>query len=271
MVWSCSMFLNELDVLEIRLAELADVVDVFVLVEATSTHMGDPRTLVFPKYEDTRFLPWKDQIRYLAIDFPEGMGNWQRENYQRTQAGLAMEDLQQDDLVIISDLDEILSAETVRRILAGEFPIPCNLSFPIHPYRLDWKWDILEDGFNRCTLIHGSDLEKVENGFAGIHEAMVNNNMIGRPGRIGLVGDYGWHFTYIGNEHRIVDKAESIADDWVKGVATLDKAKLAIETGVDVFGRKDRPSSRVPLSELPQYVQDNQEKFAHILGGLDAG
>lgn len=265
--WSCSMFYNEVDVLEIRLAELDPVVDIFVLVEATSTHMGRPRELIFPQYERTRFAAWRDKIRYIPIDFPPGMGDWERENYQREQAGLGLIGLEPDDLVIISDLDEILSAETVRKALSGEIPVPCNISFPIHPYRLDWKWEALQDGFNRCTLIYGSALTEIPGvGFSGVHGQMGYHNTIRRPGRVGLVGEYGWHFTYIGDEQRIVDKAESIADEWVKGVATQERARRSIETGEDVFGRADRPARRVPIETLPVYVQENRSRFSHILG-----
>lgn len=261
------MFYNEVDVLEIRLAELASVVDVFVIVEATSTHMGAPRELVYPQYEPTRFFPWRDQIRYIPITFPEGMGDWERENYQREQAGLGLKGLQPDDLVIISDLDEIVSAETVQKALDGDIPVPCNICFPIHPYRLDWQWDVVEDGQTRCTLVHGRELTEVPGvGFAGSHDLMRSHNMIGRQGRVGLVGDFGWHFTYVGDEERIVDKSLSIADEWVKGLATPAAAARAIETGADVYGRADRPSHRVSLKQLPVYVQENRQRFSHILG-----
>lgn len=265
--WSCSMFYNEVDILEIRLAELDPVVDVFVLVEATSTHMGEPRELVFPRYQNTRFFPWKDKIRYFAVDLPAEMTNWGRENFQRTQAGLGLQGLEPDDLVIISDLDEIISAETVRLALAGEIPIPCNISFPIHPYRLDWRWDVVLDGHCRCTLIHGKDLQEVPGGYSGIHEAMFMHNIIERPGRVGLVGEYGWHFTYVGDPERIIDKANSIADEWVKDVVTVEGAEEAIAMGTDVFGRENRPSHRVEIEELPVYVQENQKRFSHILIG----
>ena len=46
-VYDGFMFFNELDLLEIRLRELYDVVDTFVVVEATVTFSGHPRELVF--------------------------------------------------------------------------------------------------------------------------------------------------------------------------------------------------------------------------------
>ena len=47
MVYDCFSFFNELDLLEIRLNVLKDVVDKFVLVEATRTHTGRPKPLYY--------------------------------------------------------------------------------------------------------------------------------------------------------------------------------------------------------------------------------
>ena len=51
-VYDCFTFFNELDLLEIRLNELNDVVDYFVLVEATTTYSGKPKELYFQKNKD---------------------------------------------------------------------------------------------------------------------------------------------------------------------------------------------------------------------------
>lgn len=161
-VWSCSPFLNELDVLEIRLAELDPVVDIFVLVEATMTHSGIPRDLVFPDHYRDRFSEWAHKIRYLVAGFSGAEANWARERSQREQLGRGLVGLRPDDLVIVSDVDEVVSADTVRAALDGDLPLPCSLSFPIHPYRLDWRWDTLEDGFARCTMLHGRYLGRAD-------------------------------------------------------------------------------------------------------------
>ena len=46
-VYDCFPFFNELDVLEIRLKELWDVVDVFVLAESNLSHSGKPKEYIF--------------------------------------------------------------------------------------------------------------------------------------------------------------------------------------------------------------------------------
>jgi beta-1,4-mannosyl-glycoprotein beta-1,4-N-acetylglucosaminyltransferase len=43
MIFDCFLFFNEFDMLRLRLKELEDVVDVFVLVESRHTVNGTPR------------------------------------------------------------------------------------------------------------------------------------------------------------------------------------------------------------------------------------
>ena len=283
MIWSLSPFLNEIDVLEIRLAELDSVVDVFVIAEATRTHTNVPRDLVFPQHKH-RFSRWLHKIRYLKVSFPQLGGHWERENYQREVLGRGLEGLRPDDIVIVADVDEILSASTVRGIVEGKFRLPCTFSFPIHPYRLDWKWDSLDEGCERCTVIRGRDLERVPNGmFRGVQAAIrlsfccfEDPSYEGpQPTRFCLdhthyLGEYGWHFTYQGDPEQIIAKTNSIADEWVKEQASEDDALEAISNGRDLFGRSDKTARRIGLEQLPVYVQENQERFSRLLGEREA-
>lgn len=268
--WSLSPFLNEVDVLEIKLAEQDSVVDIFVISEATQTHTGKRRELVFPQHAE-RFAPWMHKIRYVEVDFAKGMRPWARENYQRDALGRRLEGLAPDDLVIVCDVDEILRAEVIQEFRDGKHPVPTTLSFPIHPYRLDWKWDALEDEFSRTVVIPGSQLALRKDGsYRGVQRSVVPTLAQYRtqmPEYHHLVGEFGWHFTYQGSPANIVKKSYSIADEWVKGLATVESAHRAIQTGTDVYGRRDRTSSRVPLTDLPLYVQENRERFAHMIGG----
>ena len=67
MVYDCFTFFNELDLLEIRLNTLKDVVDKFVIAEATRTHTGRPKELVFEKNRE-RFASFSDKIEYIIVD-----------------------------------------------------------------------------------------------------------------------------------------------------------------------------------------------------------
>ena len=67
MVYDCFSFFNELDLLEIRLNVLKDVVDKFVLVEATRTHTGAEKSLYF-KENEARFSAFRDRIVHIVVD-----------------------------------------------------------------------------------------------------------------------------------------------------------------------------------------------------------
>lgn len=110
-VYDCFTFFNELDLLEIRLNELDPVVDRFVLVEATVTQRGQPKSLFFRENRErfTKFLP---KIEHVVVeDMPAGpqtkSNNWKRENFQRRAIMRGLASAQADDFVLISDLDEI--------------------------------------------------------------------------------------------------------------------------------------------------------------------
>ena len=77
------MLNQELDILEVRLSELFDTVDVFVVIEASVTHQGKPKPLYY-RDNAQRFARFAKKIRAIAVnDLPTGDDNWAREQYQR--------------------------------------------------------------------------------------------------------------------------------------------------------------------------------------------
>ena len=113
----CFTFYNELDMLEFRLTELYDVVDKFVLVEANKTQNGADKGYFF---EDNkwRYEKWIDKIIHVKIIFPEHLDTWGREKYQRNSSmpSLYSLNLSPDDIIVISDLDEIPDFSTLSYI-----------------------------------------------------------------------------------------------------------------------------------------------------------
>ena len=64
-LYDCFLFFNEYDILELRLKELYDTVDYFVIVEGTHTHIGNPKESNFEKYK-ARYEPYMEKIRYFC-------------------------------------------------------------------------------------------------------------------------------------------------------------------------------------------------------------
>lgn len=115
MIYDCFLYNGEADILELRLHELADVVDRFIIVESCETFTGLEQPL------DTSVAmagPWLDDFpRYVQVAgrCPRHFNAWQREAHQRNAIGDALRALnaQPDDLILVSDVDEIPRAECV--------------------------------------------------------------------------------------------------------------------------------------------------------------
>ena len=63
MIYDCFTFYDEFDILEIRLHELKDVVDKFVLVEGSITFQHKPKPYYFAE-NSQRFAEFGDQFMY---------------------------------------------------------------------------------------------------------------------------------------------------------------------------------------------------------------
>ena len=122
-IFDCFMYFDEEIVLEVRLNTLDKFVDYFVIVESKFTHKGDPRDL---KFNHKKFEKFKDKIIYLIYDeLPkevEPINNqdnqnevsrkslWNaiyRENGQRNHIEKGLIDAKENDIILISDVDEI--------------------------------------------------------------------------------------------------------------------------------------------------------------------
>jgi hypothetical protein len=107
----------ELDLLEIRLEYLDPIVDHFVLVEARFTQLGNKKELYFEKNKQ-RFSKYLHKIVHVIVDSPISTmyGSWDNEHYQRNniRVGLDRLDLNRNDIVMISDLDEIPNHEAIK-------------------------------------------------------------------------------------------------------------------------------------------------------------
>jgi beta-1,4-mannosyl-glycoprotein beta-1,4-N-acetylglucosaminyltransferase len=119
-VYDCFMFFNELDILELRLNLLDCVVDRFVLVESDVTTHGEPKDLFFAKCKD-RFAKFADKIIHVVYSpqIKDMAGKWKSakfffENKQRDAIMLALGECRPEDVVLISDVDEIPDPQKIQ-------------------------------------------------------------------------------------------------------------------------------------------------------------
>ena len=277
--WSLCPFFNELDLLEIRLAELDDVVDIHVIAEATVTYSGRRKPLYFRENED-RFAPWKDKIRYIVVDdmpagnrtvaprqllrAASGDHHWRRENHQRDALNRGIEGMAGEDKVLLSDLDEILYPEVIREVSVGNGPILDQFgrrarlrpTVSLHLYWLNWRWSKPHETPIAC-FVDGATLMTY-----GAQKVRMLPGTPYRPEQIS-----GWHFSYMGGAEAIQHKLTMAAHQEVNK-PSYNRMKWIIEcqrTGKDLFRRHGSMTS-IPTDELPRYVGANIDRFDHLIG-----
>lgn len=112
-VYDCFTFCEEFNLLDLRMAELKDVVDVHILVEAAVTHRGSPKPLNF---YDKRF-EYLDRVLPTFLDSLQGSTPTERAECQRNAILTALREAgaKSNDLILISDVDEIPDSSVIAR------------------------------------------------------------------------------------------------------------------------------------------------------------
>lgn len=190
----CFTFYNEFDVLEIRLKELYDKVDHFVLVDANRTHSNKPKDFLFNK-EDSRWQPYLDKIVAVRLDATPNEDRWAIENQQRNAiiSGLVSLPLEWNDFVMVSDVDEIPDMGT---------------------------WNGEEGSFTQRHSYYSFDWvdPRPWNGTVGVYWArflspygrMVPQDLRNFRDLLKPCG-MGWHFGWLGNEANAKNKVQNFA------------------------------------------------------------
>ncbi|KAF9308488.1 hypothetical protein BG003_011039 [Podila horticola] len=115
-VYDALIFSVELDMLEIRMRELWDVVDHFIIMEASVTFTGLPKELTFAKNRE-RFAFAESKIIYRNFPVPvvDGESSWDREGRMRNGMSELFYEigLKEGDIFTSNDLDEVIYAHTI--------------------------------------------------------------------------------------------------------------------------------------------------------------
>jgi beta-1,4-mannosyl-glycoprotein beta-1,4-N-acetylglucosaminyltransferase len=265
-IYDCFTFFNELDVLEIRLNELYDVVDKFILVEANLTHSGKPKPMYF-KENEARYSKFLDKIIYIRVDFPTDgdKSPWFREGYQRDMIARGLEQVspKDDDIIIVSDSDEIASGKAVEKYIALNTLKPAIIQQTMYHYFLNCQANKPWQG----TRILRYELVKR----VGTHVARILTDSSADAPEFKADGmirieNGGWHFTYLvgNNPEALAVKIQSFAHTEFDKPEYTNNEHLSkcINEGKDPYNRASETLSFVNIDDTyPKYVVDNKDKF----------
>jgi len=284
-LYDCFVFHNEFDLLELRLREMGDHVDHFVLVEANQTQRGGPKPYYFAENRE-RFAPWADRIIDLQVAFPEELPpalgvyktrrkkDWERENYQRNCIARALEACEDDDLILLSDVDEIVRSSVLEKVLREKLYKGRLLVFEqsLHKHHLNRivpgkTWLLGSRMIEKKYLTSPQQLRRtkarmtkksyVPDFLAQPLLRIRNNNLTGISRPVRIIPDAGWHFSSMGGLEAFKTKLASVVHG--QTVDTSDIRRL--------YERELVGTELIPRSGLPDAVQSG--RFDHMieLGG----
>lgn len=270
-VWSITPLLNELDLLEVRLRELEGLVDVHVISESPRTYAGTEKPLHFAEHR-ARFDRWLDTIRYVVTTRLEAATfqhfgdqvRWQRENGQRAALGEALHGLEPDDVVILSDVDEIPRRETVERYIEWHSTGLLRPPLPMYLYRTGL----------RIAAPQASLLRICRGALLLTHSPEDVRRMPTRAFPERGVRDsarWGWHMSYFGGVDAIRYKVAQAAHPEEDIAAWLEPAVLreCITVGRDHRLNRVHTVEHVHPETLPECIQEAPGRFASLIDPLN--
>lgn len=255
------MYFNEDEMVLLRIAELGGLVDRFILVEASSTFTGLEKPFFSDRIRNyIRDQEILDKIAVVRVTFPIGMqGPWEREAFQRNAIlrGLP-EDYQMDDVLIVSDADEIPRFEAVQRgaEFLSKYPyVPFGFKQELYTYRPVWLYH---------KPWHGSRATTVGQIISGKHSPQSLRWTTGYLPQEASADNGGWSFSYFGGVERIQEKVISYSHTEVNRPEFINREHIlkSIKNGTSlVQGDGNVYTYREIGPHLPPFMLDNLEIY----------
>ena len=291
-IYDCFMFYDEDMLLDIRLNILDKYVDYFVIVESRYFHNGKNREL---KFNLKNYEKFKNKIIYIVQDNePEGIiklkdsddentktfklvnNSYLREHSQRNTIIKGLKDAKEDDLILISDVDEIPNLELLeihkinRQIIIFEQVI---FYYKFNRYLNNFTW-FGTKGCKKKYMKSPQWIRNVKNKrfyFWRLDTLFSNTKYINKH----FVKNGGWHFSNIKKTKDIELKLKSYLhhrdyENEELGLKKIDEIIKRNETIYDMFGDKTskkfgdnqrKKLEKYNMNKLPKYIIRNSEKF----------
>lgn len=262
-VYDCFTFFNELDLLEIRLQELYNSVDYFVIAEANMSHSGNPKEYVLEANWE-RFAAFHDKVRYLKIDdFPVTDNSWVREKFQRDALTRGLHDVAPEDLIIISDLDEIPRGEIIDLIKEDTNMYERYvLRVPLFRYKfnfLKWYQPVINP---QMIVTRASVFTNPE------RERDYTHAWLPQAPDVVYLDHAGWHFSYLGDDKNAVHKLKNFAhtEQNIPEIVDVFSIDRMIKEKCGPNPADVEKFEYVVLNDyFPKCVVDNQEKYKDLI------
>jgi hypothetical protein len=263
-IYDCFPFYNELDLLELRLTELYEKVDHFVLVEADTTYTSRPKPFYFEENKQ-RYSQFLDKIIHVKVtDMPHNPDAWVNDIFQRNQIARGIADADPDDLILISDCDEIIRPEALDYMKTSDQSL-FALRMTLHNFKFNYM-KLNPDRYSPWSMAGKRSFfdEIGPDAFRQMRFQFFDKPYQFKNNGCEVIEHAGWHFGYMGDKDWLLDKAQSFAHTEVNTPEFLEQ----IDPDASIASRTEWNQSsdaRYEIVELDSYfpktVVNNREKY----------
>jgi beta-1,4-mannosyl-glycoprotein beta-1,4-N-acetylglucosaminyltransferase len=280
-IYDCFTYFNEKMLLKFRLNYLSNYVDKFVIAEANYTHSGNPKKLNFNINDYPKF---KDKIIYIPVTKkPKGLhkvdakksdhetnsklilNGYLRENFQRDQLQNGIKNAHSEDLIIISDLDEIPNLEKIKLKNIKKKIIFFKQKFIFYKFNLFYK-NRFWYGSRACRkkfLLSPQWLRNTKSKKYPIFRPDIFFS-IKKYSSVFFIEDGGWHFTNLKTPKEIYYKFSNYlhhrefehSNLSIKDINNMIKRNISIYNH-EVDQSQSKFDGKVKLSRLPKKYLPN--------------
>jgi beta-1,4-mannosyl-glycoprotein beta-1,4-N-acetylglucosaminyltransferase len=285
-IYHASQFFNEIDLLKLKIETEKQYVDHFIISESNFTHSGIEKDYIFGNNKE-EFNDYLDKIIYQKInDSPSSYSNiaydshkdylfnltvtkmlnhnhydrninsYLRDSWEKESLLRAMSSCNDDDIIILTDLDEIIKPEAILW-LKENFNDDFVYYFDSAVYyyylniRKNEKWE--------CPLAMSFKMFK-DKSFCYCRN--FRNGI--------LIPDSAWHFSYMGGVKNIKNKIESFGEQSLNLSYIKNNLENSVDnclsSGLDLYGRScDFWIEPISYNTHPAYLVENKDNFAHMI------
>ena len=262
-IYDCFQFFDEEHILDLRLNILYEFVDFFVFVESTTDHQGKPKKLNF---DSKKFKKFNNKIIYIVVDDTSEAikkhhigGESLVEQHQRNSHTRGLKNCRDDDLIILSDVDEIPDLNKLHLFdKKSKYAVFSQKMF-------NYKINLLNETENNS---HGSKIclkkdLKSPQWLRNLKFKKYSFWRIDKPRNLQIIENGGWHFAYLQSPENILKKIKSFAHGEFNkpDFANQKNIKEKINMEKDIFDRGISYKKVQIDNSFPKYIIDNKEKL----------
>ena len=260
-IYDCFQYFDEDHMVDLRLNILNQYVDYFVISESTKTHQGKDKKINF---DIKKFSKFKDKIKFIVADYKEIIkfkkhtgGESPIEQHQRNSLIKGIEDASSEDLIILSDSDEIPDLTKLNKINN-------NIKFVAFSQKM-FMYKMNLQNIDESNWI-GSKITKKKNitTMQNLRNLKFKKYPFWRFDKKNLQTIRGgWHFSFLQTPEQILKKIKSFSHGEFN-IKNVNEKKIEekIFKNQDIFGRGITLKKIKLDSSYPNYILKNKEKFS---------